>query len=174
MPRRFSSRSFVKPTPRTTLWLFIAPVEGVLTATGGTLFTTLNAAGLALRPFTIIRTHMEFLLSSDQAIASEIQVAAWGACVVSDQAVAAGVGSVPTPDTDAGSDFWFAHKWMMNKHEFRTGVGAGRIGTSFSLDSKAMRKVDEGEDIITVGEVDTSTSSGVSLIAAGRMLIKVT
>jgi len=169
MARRFTHRS-QRPAARSTLWLFIGPVTGTMTATGGTIFTSLNADALALRPFTIIRTHMHFNLGSDQAATPEFGACAWGAEVVSDQSLAVGVTAVPTPDTDAGSDFWFAHRYMTNF--FATAIG--RRATSYDLDSKAMRKVDEGQDLITVGELESSTSQGgVSLFAAGRILIKV-
>ncbi len=111
------------------------------------------------------------MIRSDQATADEDQRVAWGACVVSDQASAAGVTAVPTPITDDGSDLWFAHLYMFSGFEFISGVGALLRGTQYSLDSKAMRKVDVGQDLLTVVEMDAS-SSGTVIIQASRMLLK--
>ena len=168
--RRFHGVS--RRSTRETQWGFLTPITFTLTASGGTIGSSLNAAALALRPFTIIRTHLALHLSSDQIIATEDQVAAYGIAIVSDQASAAGVAAVPTPDTDAGSDLWFVHKYMHNRFGFADATGFARIGTSYTIDSKAMRRVEEGQDMVTVAEVDTATSSGLQLMVAGRFLIK--
>ena len=67
-----------------SLWIFISPANVTLTAVGGTLITSLNASALALRPFTVVRTHLELYMRSDQSAAAEDQSCAFGACVVSD------------------------------------------------------------------------------------------
>jgi len=157
---------------RESLWLFFEPVITVMTATGGTLTHSLNAAALALRPFTIVRTHIELLLKSDQTAATEDQVGAFGMAVVSDQASAIGVTAIPTPDTDAGSDLWFIHKYVMQSWVDDSAGAGGLNSHGWTLDSKAMRKVEDGQDIVAVTEMDSATSSGISLWSAGRMLIK--
>ncbi len=157
---------------RETLWAFIDATATSLTATGGTIIGQLNAAALALRPFTIIRTYLEVLIISDQQAASEFQIAALGMAVVSDQASAIGVTAVPTPSTDAGSDLWFLHQWLMSSFVLVSAVGIdGDEGHHYSIDSKAMRKVNDDQDIVTVIELD-SVSSGVSIFVAGRFLVK--
>jgi len=88
---------------RETMWIGISMTATILTTPGGTILNALNAAALALRPFTIIRTRMELLVVSDQEVASEVQVGGIGVSVVSNQASAIGVSAVPTPITDIGS-----------------------------------------------------------------------
>ena len=91
--------------------------------------------------------------------------------VVSDQATAIGVTVVPTPVTDAGSDFWFLHAYLSASFTFLSAVGAVNDGRFYEIDSKAMRKVDVGQDLVVVGE-KTGTSSGLTLFTQGRVLVK--
>ena len=93
---------------RETTWFQFQPLE-VATVAGGIIMFSLNAAALALRPFTIVRSRFEVALRSDIAGGSEIQRAAYGIAVVSDQALAVGVTAVPTPITDMGSNLWLLH-----------------------------------------------------------------
>ena len=142
-----------------------------MTAIGGTIIFALNAAALAMRPFTIIRSRFELFVFSDQSAAIEPQVGAFGIAVVSDQAVAAGVAAVPTPVTDMGSDLWFVHQNYSGRES--STVDVSEPGNRISIDSKAMRKVDIGQDIVVVAENDTNVGAGQILFSAGRMLIKV-
>ena len=136
---------------------------------GSTIVYSLNAAALALRPFTIVRTHIQFMLFSDQEAAVEQQVCAFGLAVVSDQATAVGVTAVPTPTTEASSDLWFMHKYM-----FADAVNlTDRAIPSkiYTVDSKAMRRVDIGQDVVGVLE-RTSSGGGLILVTALRQLVK--
>jgi len=56
---------------------------------------------------TVRRTRGGVFVSSDQGAAVELQTGAFGAIIVSDTAVAAGVASLPDPVTDASDDGWF-------------------------------------------------------------------
>jgi hypothetical protein len=101
-------RDFVRGTAaisqkRLTSWFQFAPVSATFTGTGGTIMFSLNAAALALRPFTIVRSRFTYGVISDQAASLEDQVGAVGIAVVSDQAVAVGATAVPTPITDLGT-----------------------------------------------------------------------
>ena len=156
---------------RTTTWFDIPPTSTIMTASGGTLVSVLNAAALALRPFTIVRTHLLVHITSDQLAADEIQMAAVGFAVVSDQASAAGVGSIPTPVTENGSDLWFLHQFVINEFALNSAIGFdANAGHQYLIDSKAMRKVDIGQDVVQVAE--QTTFNGVIVNMAGRMLVK--
>jgi len=158
---------------RSTTWFFQAATQTTFTAAGGTILTSMNAAALAKRPFTIERTHLMVHITSDQLAADELQWGALGLAVVSDQAVAIGVTAVPTPATDAGSEFWFLHQFIAAEFSFVSGSGFdANGGKTYLLDSKAKRKVGVGEDIIMVGELVSGLSNGFILSVAGRMLIK--
>ncbi len=157
---------------RETLWFVGAATRSTLGAgSTATLVTALNAAGLALRPFTIIRTVGHIFHVSDQAATSENRDVAWGCCVVSDQAVAVGVTAVPTPATENGSDLWYLHGTSSGRYEDDTSVGFNDIGHVQTIESKAARKVEEGQDIITVVET-FAISAGCNITTFMRTLIK--
>ena len=110
------------------------------------------------------------MISSDQAAATEKQVAAIGMGVFSDESIAAGVASVPTPITEMASDFWFFYQLLMARESRLTDLS--QPAEVFETDSKAMRKVDVGQDLGIIGEF-SSQGGGVVVTIGGRMLIKV-
>ena len=178
MPRAVTSRKsgFIQRggvMRRETLWFDITEGETtVASANTAVILNALGAAGLALRPFTVVRTYLNWHIRSDQIAAVEEYQAAIGCCVVSDQASAIGVTAVPTPFTDLSSDLWFVHGIMANQILFSSAIGIqANSGVSKDIDSKAMRKVEDGQDLITVTEA-SSISAGYVLIHGGRSLIK--
>ncbi len=111
-------------------------------------------------------------MRSDQTGALEFQDAGFGMAVVSQQASAVGVTAVPTPTTDDDSDLWFVYERMFNTFTFVTGVGfQSNIGIERLIDSKAMRKVDDGNDVIAVVE-SGSGSAGLTISSHFRFLVK--
>ncbi len=157
---------------RESSWFFFPVAQTALTATGGTLISTFNAAALALRPFTIVRSHFLVAIESDQIAASEIAVGGFGACVVIEQATAVGVTAVPTPITDSGSDEFFIHQFMTQSFTLLDATGfISNANREYHIDSKAMRKVSESQDIAITGEF-SSVGSGFTILTMGRMLVK--
>ena len=156
---------------RKTDWLDIPYTLQSSAGTGGAILSSLNAAALAARPFTVVRTRIELYIISDQQAASEFQAGGFGMAVVSDQASAIGVTAVPTPVTDLSSDLWFVHQVMFNSFVFADATGVTQEGTRYVIDSKAMRKVNSDEDIVIVQEF-SAVGSGFTVASAGRMLIK--
>jgi len=150
---------------RQTFW-FGSTFASVTIASASTasLITSLNAAALAFRPFTIVRTRGVFTIRSDQLAGSEDQSGAYGRIVVSDQSVAIGVTAVPTPVTDSQSD-WHVYEPFMDSLRFLDATGF-QLGTSrqYIVDSKAMRKVSEGQE--------SAISSGIVFVVATKILIK--
>ena len=170
--RAFRRGSAAISQKRLSTWFFFTPAATTMTATGGTILFQLNAAALALRPFTIVRTRFQVGILSDQLAADELQVAGLGMAVVSDQAAAIGVSAVPTPVTDLGSELWFQHRLMYSNFSFLTAAGFDQQGmVNYEIDSKAMRKVNESEDVVVVGERG-GAGSGVIIVVGGRMLVK--
>ena len=154
---------------RLTTWFELKPVETTITEATAALVATFTTAELALRPFTIVRTHLELWLRSDQAAAIERQHCGIGLAVVSDQAIAVGVTAVPTPVTEAASNLWFLHQFMSAAESNLT--DRTRNGTFRTVDSKAMRKVEVGQDLAVVVEGGV-IGSGMVVGMALRMLIK--
>jgi len=156
---------------RESLWFFVARTETALAASAtAALVTSLNAGALALRPFTIVRTRIKWLAESDQSAASESFVGNYGEAVVSDQAVAIGVTAIPTPATDLGSDLWYLiDQWPGTFSLVGTSIFADL--TPKTIDSRAMRKVEEGQDVVGVVEAGIG-GNGTSIQVVGRQLIK--
>ena len=172
MPRKYTRSLGRVGKDRLTVWFTWGISSTTSAAASAAVITnTLNAAALAFAPFTIIRTRGILHVSSDQTGALENYQVQMGFAVVSAQAVAIGVTAVPTPDTDRGSGLWFVYEEVYGRFTFISGVGALEGGHTRYFDSKAMRKVDSGDQVISVLE-NSSLSNGTVSIMAGRMLIK--
>jgi len=170
MPRRQSNFGFRgRGAPRRqTVWFSSADETSFTVVAAGAvdLQSSLNAAALALRPFTITRVRGILSVRSDQIAADEDVFGAAGLAVVSDQAVAAGVASVPSPITEESSDLWFAFEFAA---EGATTL-IGNPTTTRTFESKAMRKVEDGMDIVAVFE--NGGSFGMEYLLKYRMLVK--
>ena len=91
--------------------------------------------------------------------------------MVTDEAAAAGIASVPAPVGEDASD-WFVYERLMNRHLITTTGSTSGILVR-EIDSKAMRKVDIGEDLISVVEADpVAFGDGVILRVYTRTLVK--
>ena len=155
---------------RETLWIGSTTAETTLAgAPTAVLTNALNATALALRPFTVVRVRGFMHIHSDQAGADETYGASYGQCVVSDQAVAIGVTAVPTPVTDRSSDLWLVYESAFAHLEVVTSASAFNEGMFKEFDSRAMRKVEEGQDLIAVVENEIA---GVIITAGARILVK--
>ncbi len=174
MARRFHGvRSRLVSSGRKTFWLSGTVAQTALAA-GGTavLVSALNAAALALRPFTVVRTRGYWSVFSDQLSANEDQVAHYGSIVVSDEAVAIGVTAVPTPVTSDSSS-WIHFDGAAQRLTFSSAVGfaPNAAPERYVIDSKSMRKVEEGQDLIEVVQSAT-ISEGLFITTYTKALIK--
>jgi len=126
---------------------------------------------LALRPFTIIRSHLQFMFTTDQLAQTETPFGGIGQVVVTDQAQAIGVTAVPDPVTEPDADWFVYQPWMVDFH-FATASGFNSsAGSQYTVDSKAMRKVGNNQTFITVG-ANSNTGDGAIVTGFGRQLIK--
>ncbi len=157
---------------RQTRWVAIAPTNTNLAAIStAVLFGGFSSDILAQRPFTIVRNHVFFRVSSDQSATPELYLAAIGFAVVTSQALAIGVTAVPTPFTDQVSDAFFVWGQLGGTIDVATAVGKTELGKDMQIDSKAMRKVDDGFDVAI--SVETAPiGEGADVVKSGRMLIK--
>jgi len=156
---------------RDTVWgLTASSLVTIAAPSTAVLAFSLNAAALALRPFTVVRHRLNWFVRSDVVTGGEAYGGSIGGCVVSDQAVAIGVTAVPTPITDQGSDLWYFYDQLYGRF---AGTQVEEVGARKDIDSKAMRKVEEGQDMIIVLETPAAalTASMVSVIG-GRFLLK--
>ena len=173
MARRFTrSRGRSGAPRRESVWLFIPTSEiNLAAASTAVLAFSLNAAALAIRPFTIVRTRLAWHTRSDQNAATELWGSSLGFAIVSDQASAIGVTAVPTPITDQGSDLFFVYEENYGAELVATVVGFTDVGRRVVVDSKAMRRVNDDEDMVVTMENTAFTPSGANIIG-GRVLIK--
>ena len=168
MARRHSSR-FIRPAKKTKIWIGTNVGETVITASTKHLVSVLGAGALLLRPFTILRTHMEILYVTDTTTATETLFGQYGRMVVTDTASGIGVTAVPSPSDEPEAD-WFVHQLMSGRQQFADASGFGMAGHHYFIDSKAMRKVGPDDDV--VGVFDQVSATGALLIIQGRALIQ--
>ena len=116
-------------------------------------------------------------LRSDQQTAVENLIASYGQIVVTDTASGIGVTAVPDPSGIAGDPEadWFVWQAMFNSFFIDVngtdGIGVdGNNGVSYTIDSKAMRKVGPDDDIVTMATM-TAAVGGI-LTTQGRRLIQ--
>ncbi len=163
----------VRRQVRETLWLSGDTTESTLSgAPTAILASSLNAAALALTPFTVVRTRGILHINSDQSAADESYGVDLGMAVVSAQASAIGVTAVPTPLTDKGSDLFFVYEQLFGRLFVGGGSGTGvpTMASNFlQWDSKAMRKVQDDEDVVLTIENEIA---GAIAIVSFRMLVK--
>ena len=154
---------------RETRWL-LTPTSSIALSGGlsAVLAFSLDAAALALLPFTVIRERNEWYCRSDVVTGGETWGCAVGGAVVSEQAVAIGVTAVPTPITDQGSDLWYMYDQMYGKFG---GTMVEEQGARKVVESRAMRKVEDGQDLIIVFETPSFSQAATNLFG-GRFLIK--
>lgn len=168
MARRHSR--FVRPAPSTKLWIGFNIASVNVAGTTSQILSSLTAAALLLRPFTILRTRLTFHVETDQIIASEKATGAMGLVVVTSPASAVGVTAVPTPVTEPNAS-WFVYEGFTNRFRFVSAVGVIEpAGTLLKIDSKAMRKVGDDDDVVQV--IDNTIATGIAVTTQGRILIK--
>ena len=172
MARRHATR-FIRPVPRTKMWIGSGVGVTMLTASTKHLVSTLSAGALLLRPFTILRTHMQLLFESDQSTVGELPFGAYAKIIVTDTAAAIGVTAVPDPslisgDPEAG---WFISQPLICRTFGIVTAGFdGNSGHQYTIDSKSMRKVGPDDNIVGMATLDSAV--GANLTTIGRMLIQ--
>jgi len=135
--------------------------------------SALDAAELAKLPFTITRTVGMLSIFSDQAIIAEFGHGAFGALVVSEKAATTGVTALPDPVTEANSDEWFLYGEWDTTNRVDAGGSAGFGGKhTIMFDSKAQRKVQEGEQIAFMIANAAAAGNAVQYFWQFRLLIK--
>ncbi len=90
---------------------------------------------------------------------------------MSDSAVSAGITVIPEPVADADSDLWMLHQWYAGSFTFSSAIGIQTELPFITVDSKAMRKVNNDQDLVLVLE-GGSAGEGSNIQLMGRILIK--
>ncbi len=118
---------------------------------------------------TIVRIRGMFTVALSTYVADLEIVGAIGFGIISDEALAAGIASIPDPYDDANWGGWML--WQSFAHRFETlDATSSFLGSwSMELDSKAMRKVTPGESLIMMVE---SQAGAFRAAVAPRTLVK--
>jgi len=162
---RFSSRA----PRRATQWVG---------STDETAVTTLAASSAVLdqsfgfsEPATIVRVRGALWIASDQLSATERPFGAIGFATVTDQALAIGITAVPIPILDSPSEQWLLWQPFFTDFTFLNSTGAvtGNF-KRFDLDSKAMRKMNDGTSVVVV--LQNASTVGLDFLLEFRMLVK--
>ncbi len=112
---------------------------------------TLSNAGI---DETIRRAIGGIWAASAQQAATQSFAGAVGMCVVTEAALAAGAASIPGPVTEGSDDVWFMWTPVSGQIRVVTAVGIdGTFGAWFPFDSRAMRRVQEGQAVAVMAEV---------------------
>ena len=163
-------RRVVRPRRHTEWGSFSLDFEALPVGTCQS-YTLFSAAQLIdFESPTIIRTYLKALtMIPNTAGAGNIhEQLAIGIGVQSEQAVAA--GALPCPFTNASWGGWLLH-WY--SHLGREDVARSTYGGERELiDSRAMRKVQEGDAVFLSLETPSTNVSSVNVSFSGRMLFK--
>jgi len=119
---------------------------------------------------TIIRNR-GVVVVKPQSFGADVDVlGAFGVGIVSAEAFAAGVASVPSPYLDADWAGWMVWRTFAFHFEFASALTiALPANISFEVDSKAMRKIGPNEVLVYVAE---SQAGALSIFDGLRTLIK--
>ena len=94
-----------------------------------------------------------------------------GMAIVTEAARAAGAASLPSPLDDAGDDVWLYWTLLTGQFEFgSTSAFQAQMYTHMLVDSKSMRKVDDGSAIVIVAHNAAFSSTNMKLVTALRFL----
>jgi len=175
MARRVFSGRTIRSGARTRsmVWLdlWFSTDKVAVAASSAILLATFNAAALALRPFTIVRTRGTLWVASDQSGATEEPQIAFGMMMVNDTAAALGITAIPDPISGSDSP-WFVYESAIPGVQVATSIGFNNpVGTQVTIDSKAQRKIGPNEDVAVV-VANNSAADGASILLGGRQLVK--
>ena len=151
---------------------WVAPADQGFVSVGGgakILVASFTPFAFGMVKPTVVRTRGEVSIKPSAFGVDVDIVGAYGMGVVSDQALAAGVTSIPGPWTDADWDGWFVWRSYSYHLEFTSGTGVRIISEQYTVDSKAMRKVSDNETVVIVAE---SQAVAFEISMPVRMLLK--
>ncbi len=118
---------------------------------------------------TVVRVRGEFTHSPSVATADLEYCGAYGFGIVTLDALAAGIASIPGPASDPGWNGWFVWGGFSYDFSHATDAGFRDISARSIIDSKAMRKVGPEEAVVVVTE---SIGGAFQASIQFRMLVK--
>jgi len=131
-------------------------------------FTPATSVPSLDRP-TVVRTRGEVMIHPSSSAADISVIGAYGLCVVTSDALAAGAASIPGPFDDADWEGWFVWRSFGIRFESITQAGVLLNAVHHEVDSKAMRKVGTNEAVVLMAE---SQVGAFTISMPLRLLIK--
>ena len=110
-------------------------------------------------------------VQSDQVAASEWPFGAMGAMVVQEEARAVGITALSGPISEEQDDAWFLYQSFATPIKFSDATGTRNISQTWNFDSKAQRKVEDGQAIVFMVE-NGSATDGLEFLMKLRILVK--
>ncbi len=163
------ARRFERPgrsPQRLTQWIGPADQSYLAVASAGETIISSFAAEEAL---TITRSRGQLSIIPSVFSADVEITGAYGEGVVSAEAFAAGVVSLPSPFRDADWGGWLLWRAFSYRFEFADATGVDFPNWTMELDSKAQRRMGPNEVLVAVAE---SQSGAFRVSAPLRTLIK--
>ena len=167
---RFGQRRVVPGTRRQTEWISLTVNFTDFTAAQTQILGSFSQVALRdFVPCTIIRTVGMLVVSADQNfITNQIYSGAVGLCTVRQDALAS--AAVPDAFVNAGDDVWWWHQFFAGLIDDRSDADLV-TSQSFMIDSKAQRKIVDGDALILTGE-GGNESDGFDVACFLRLLLK--
>ena len=175
MSRRGLNYPRTRGSRRATNWVQgPAEADGAITASVKQLWSSSVITDTG--HLTIVRTRgiLRVLLNTVDAIGAGF----FGACgigLVQNDAFAVGVTALPGPISDSSWEGWLWHSFWDIRSVTATiadGVNAAAATMLLEIDSKAMRKWDEGQTLIGITEATEDVNATMELQADTRVLTK--
>jgi len=164
--RRFPSHTGSR---RVTQWIGPADQGYVSVASGG---ATLIASTSFEDSTTVVRTRGHTSIQPGSFAADLNVIGAVGMAIVSAEALAAGITSIPEPFNDADWGGWLVWRSFSLHLDVATAAGFdSNAALEFELDSKAMRKITPNEALVIVAE---SQAGAFDISTPWRVLVKLT
>ena len=153
-------RRVVSGAKRLTKWVGQADQDAIAVASGASVIIASFDAGAAhmIRP-TVVRTRGEVSIINSVFTGGNVVIGgAFGVCVVTQEALAAGTASIPRPFDDSDWDGWYV--WQSFRAEYELADATGKVGLNagslrYQVDSKGMRKLTENERLVMMAESQT-------------------
>ncbi len=166
MSDRFRSRGGFKRSARLTNW--VSPAQQGYLAVASAGATIISSAPFE-DPATLMRSRGQISVRPASFGADLEVVGAYGEGIVSQEALAAGILSLPEPFSDADWGGWYIWRAFSFRFEFDTDGSLFPASIQMDIDSKAMRKIAPNEAFVAIAE---SFVGAFSISAPIRALIK--
>jgi len=139
-------------------WQAIADAIVAIDAGTGTKAVLGNALVVS-QALTLMRLRGQVMVQLDPTAVDERLIIAVGIIKVSDEAFAAGAGSVPGPHSQGDAE-WIWHSYLTVTSLAEGAIATNALFDRVVIDSKAMRKCKASETIILVAEVADGVDQG--------------